>query len=101
MATAADGKFIVLGGDTRKVDWTGDPLISGRLFDPETGEARELYELEMRYPPVDTLLSLDSQQMVLYCLTPVFPPGWLNEALSRMRVSLADGTVVEELEGAG
>lgn len=100
MATAADGKFIVLGGDTTKVDWTGDPLISGRLFDPETGEARELYELEMRYPPVDTLLSPDSQQMVLYCPTPIFPPGCLDETLSGMRVNLADGTVVEELKGA-
>lgn len=100
LATAADRKLIVLGGDTTKVDWTGDPLISGRLFDPQTGEAHELYELEMRYPPVDTLLSPDSQQMVLYCPTPVFPPGCLNEALSGMRVNLADGMVVEELEGA-
>ena len=99
LATTADGKLIVLGGDTTKSDWTGTPLISGRLFDPDTGEARELYELGMRYPPKDTILSPDSQQMAIYCPTPIFPPICLNEHSSGMLINLANGTVVEEFEG--
>lgn len=100
MATTGYGKLIFLGGDTTKLDWTGNPLISGRLFDPDTGEGRELYELGMRYPPKDTLLSPDSQQMAIYCPTPILPPICLNEASSGVLIDLAKGTVVEEFEGA-